>query len=54
LTLFVRKNGREALQQQHIGSRAFSSEVGTGSREENAIKQRDRASDLIRSDRKML
>jgi hypothetical protein len=30
---------------------AFSSEVGTGSREENAIKQRDRASDLIRSDR---
>jgi hypothetical protein len=27
LTLFVRKNGREALQQQHIGSRAFSSEV---------------------------
>jgi hypothetical protein len=31
--------------------RAFSSEVGTGSREENATKQKDRAADLIQSDR---
>jgi hypothetical protein len=32
------------------GARAFSSEVGTGSREENAPKQKIRASVLIRSE----
>jgi hypothetical protein len=35
-------------------SRAFSSEVGTGSREENASKQETRASVPIQSERKKL
>jgi hypothetical protein len=34
--------------------RAFSSEVDTGSREENASKQESRASVLIQSEPKML
>jgi hypothetical protein len=33
---------------------AFSSETGTGSRQENAIKPGDQASELIGSDLKML
>ncbi|TAI61386.1 hypothetical protein CWO89_35460 [Bradyrhizobium sp. Leo170] len=35
-------------------ARAFSSEVDTGSREENASKQESRASVLIQSEPKML
>jgi hypothetical protein len=35
-------------------SRAFSSEVGTGSREENASKQETKASVPIQSERKRL
>ena len=41
----------EGFMDPFFSFRAFSSEVGTGSREENAIKQEDRAVDLIRSDR---
>jgi hypothetical protein len=46
-----------AIKQRRIFKRSMSlakAGMDTGSREENAIKQRDRASDLIRSDRKML
>src|SRR5579872_7475842 len=38
----------------HRALRAFSSEVDTGSREENASKQESRASVLIQSERNML
>jgi hypothetical protein len=39
------------FQAKHVAAKAG---MDAGSREENAIKQRDRASDLIRSDWKML
>ncbi|WP_155255228.1 hypothetical protein [Bradyrhizobium elkanii] len=43
-----------AAHQQAMRSRAFSSEVDTGSREENASKQKPKASVLIPSEPKKL
>ena len=50
--LFVCGAGYVLLENIAGRSRAFSSEVGTGSREENASKQKARASVSIQSERK--
>ncbi|MTV13059.1 hypothetical protein FDV58_23890 [Bradyrhizobium elkanii] len=50
----IRPQGRARLARAACRARAFSSEVDTGSREENASKQESRASVLIQSEPKML